>query len=219
MRRTAPWVSLASGSIALAVALFGGCGDDAATGDGGDSPLADVIYQGETTDEGLEALLAALPKDEPAKAAVFDAPLDAAILPATPAPLFQWHPGGSTAVAPRPREPTRLFGSPADENREPSLAERLLGGALSGVREAHAHGTPISGNAYFLVFATEDDPKLVRVFTRETAYTPDAASWARMTSADKPITASILSAYFESNRVTSDGGPWESGTLSFTIEE
>ncbi len=64
---------------------------------------------------------------------------------------------------------------------------------------------------------TDDDDKLLRVFTLDTEFTPSADAWEKLRSAGKPITATIVSAEFESNRVLQDGGPWQSAPLTFTI--
>ena len=95
----------------------------------------------------------------------------------------------------------------------------LLERALSNVPSAYAHGEPVNGPAYFLVLSTASDPKLVRVFTLASEYTPDATTWAKIAGAGAPITATILSAQFEENRVLQDGGPWESAPITFSVAQ
>jgi hypothetical protein len=87
---------------------------------------------------------------------------------------------------------------------------------MFGVRTAHAHGTPIDGRAYFLVFRTEENPRLLRVFTTRLDYTPSAEAWAKLSGeGGGPITVEITGAIFEQNRIPQDGGPWLGETLSF----
>jgi hypothetical protein len=88
---------------------------------------------------------------------------------------------------------------------------------LDPVPPAYAHGETLSGRTYFLVIATADDPKLVRLFTRDTAYTPDAGVWSRITAAKGPLTVTVTGAIFESARIASGGGPWKSAAVSFTV--
>ena len=70
------------------------------------------------------------------------------------------------------------------------------------------HGDPVNGRAYLVVFATATDPEVLRVFTTETSYTPDAAAWSTVTGAGAAVTVTITSAIFEQNRVAQGGGPW-----------
>jgi len=220
MKWKAVLAASAAGSVTLACALFGGCSDDSSTGGGGEglagADFADVIYQAEATDEALVALVDAAPKDEPENAAVFDVPGETT-LPATPIPTFSWHAGGESAGP--VRSPHQWWTLPKGPHRTPSSRfASLLEGALSGVPSAYAHGTPVNGPAYFLVLSTASNDKLVRVFTLDTEYTPDADVWARVTGAGEAITATLLSAEFEANRVIQGGGPWQSAPITFTVE-
>lgn len=70
------------------------------------------------------------------------------------------------------------------------------------------HGDPVNGPAYLLVFATDSEPALLRVFTTEETYTPDADAWATVTGAGAPVTVTVTTALFEQNRVAQGGGPW-----------
>ncbi|NUP06910.1 MAG: hypothetical protein HOW73_12730 [Polyangiaceae bacterium] len=218
-------IASTAGVLSLGIGLFAGCGDDTTGtgGSGGGEDLSDVIYEAEATDEALEALVADTPKDEPEKAAVFDAPANDEAVPAAETFTFRWHAGGQAAIprdlfvpARRTAHPIR-FGA-VEHDGFTTTARTLLEGMLSNVPSAHAHGTPVNGPGYFLVFSTADNAKLVRVFTLATEYTPDDTAWGELTGAGAPITATILSAEFEENRVLQDGGPWESAPLTFTIE-
>lgn len=211
-------VLLASGlgSLALGAALFIGCGDS-----GTDAPvdeLADVVYEGGATDEAAEALLAGTVKNDAAQAAIFTWPSDGDILEPDAVPTFCWHVGATASndAPARPRvgalDPARAP-SPAWDRAARAVLEPLF----SGVRPAYAHGDPINGPAYFLVFSTSSDAKLLRVFTTLVDYTPDAASWDELKAAGAPITATVTWAQFDTNRIATDGGPFAGTPITFTI--
>jgi hypothetical protein len=192
--------------VALLASSVAGCGEDGATSTSttgsassgaGAEDLSDVIYEGGATDEALVALVARSASFNEAEGTRFLEPADGANLPpATPA-LFAWAVG---TVA----------------RRAPGLLERGVGLVL-GVREARAHGTPISGRAYFVVFHTPSQPKLLRVFTTALTYTPDGAAWERLAAAGEPITVDIVNAIFEDNRVADGGGPHLGVPLHVTV--
>ena len=229
MLRLAAFCAIAS------VAIYGGAscsstpGTTGTTGTGGaggaaeNKNIADVIYEAETNDEALEVLLAATPAANPAKVAVFDAPTDAAALPSTPIPTFSWSMKAGTGGARAPMPPTMtrlaLGDFVARERREWPGREQLrpLLDLLGSERAASAHGAPLNGLGYFLVFTTKANDKLLRVFTAKTTYTPDAAAWAKLTSAGGSIAASVLTAIFDNNDVAADGGPFAGPAISFTV--
>ena len=175
----------------------------------------DVLYEGEVTDEALISLVAAFdqgaPSNTPSQAATLDVPAADAMLPKTPIPTFTWHIGTVTRLSP-PRAPALL---PVD--RAPSRLVGPLLELLGPERAAHAHGTPYTGTATWLVFSTDTDPKLARVLTSLTSYTPAQAVWDKMIAAGKPITVELVSALFIENRVAADGGPFQGSKTSFTI--
>ena len=70
------------------------------------------------------------------------------------------------------------------------------------------HGDPVNGRAYLVVFSTAADPELLRVFTTNLSYTPDATAWGTLTGAGEAVSVTITSAVFEQNRVAQGGGPW-----------
>jgi hypothetical protein len=90
-------------------------------------------------------------------------------------------------------------------------------GALLGVREAHAHGAPISGRAYFLVFRTASEPELLRVFTMKLEYTPSADAWNLLAEAGEPIQVDVVSAIFDANDIAAGGGPFVGVPLHFGV--
>jgi hypothetical protein len=90
---------------------------------------------------------------------------------------------------------------------------------LAGERSAHAHGAPFTGIAYFVVFSTPSNPKLLRVATKNTTYTPDAAAWKALTDAKETITVIIDAARIEGNLLVDGGGPFvTSKSTSFSVK-
>lgn len=202
----------------------GGSGTGGAGGDQGDPALADVVFVGEASDEALGAMLAATAATTPPNlVANFTAPTNNAMVAASPAPKFTWLRGAPATDA----RPMRDFSAPS-EILDPAGTHRrgFVDGAagslakwlLSGVPEAHAHGVPMSGTGYFLLFTTTKNDKLLRVFTQATDYTPDAASLAKLTGAGEAIHAVILTADFDQNRIAQDGGPYKGSEIVFTIK-
>jgi hypothetical protein len=69
-----------------------------------------------------------------------------------------------------------------------------------------------------LTFRTPTNPKLVRVATGKTTYTPDEAAWNDLKAAGGPITLTLTVARTESNNVVVGGGPYTSSKgVTFTI--
>lgn len=199
-----------AGVVALAGAVFvgtsvGACGGGTENPPATNEPdLTGVIYAGAATDEALEALLLAAPKTDPAQAAAVDTPAAGATLPKDVPPTIEWHVSGSSAA------------------REPSAGERIARaakaiGSFFGPREAWAHGAPVNGRAYLLVFSTPKSPELVRVFTTELSYTFDAANWTKLALTGEPVTLVVTNAIFEDNRVAQDGGPFTGNAVTFSI--
>ncbi|NUQ72648.1 MAG: hypothetical protein HUU21_03755 [Polyangiaceae bacterium] len=189
---------------ACSVAIYTpACGsDETQPTEPGTTDLTDVIYESGATDEALVALLSAKSIEDPAMGAALTAPAQGAELPPTP-PTFTWGVGGAGALILPPVAPRRL-----------KLAFELFGPE----RAAEAHGAPVNGNAYFLVFSTPKNSRLVRVFTTTLSYTPDAAAWSRMKAAGAPITASVLTGTFANNRLAEGGGPFAGSPTTFTIQ-
>jgi hypothetical protein len=169
---------------------------------------ADVIYDTGTTDEALSKLLDAQPKNDPARAPTFTSPTPNQKLSAATPATFSWKatPTGMRRAAP-PKERFALG---------PSI-ESTAAGPIGGERSAHAHGDPLNGRAYFVVFSASGNV-VVRVFTTKTSYTPDDAAWTKLKGVKAPITATITSASFDNNNLTPDGGPFAGTPVTFTIE-
>ena len=158
-----------------------------------------VVFEGLATDEALVIMLGLQARAEPAQSAVIDVPAAQMSLPAATPATFAWHIGELA-------------------NAGPSFddwASTLRG--LLGPGVAHAHGVPMNGRGYFLVFSTPSSPKLLRVFTTDLTYTPDAVAWGALVSAGEPISLEITNAIFEDNRVAQDGGPFSGSAVSFSI--
>lgn len=172
-----------------------------------------MIYVPNVTDEALDRMLAITPKTDARQAAVVDSPdLTAPVSKDSPA-TFQFHLLGQTAHAPG------LRFAPEDSARSKwrrGFHEFLQ--LLAPERIAHAHGEPYNGTAYYLVISDEDSKPILQVFTPETSYTPEALDWKHLVEAPQPLTLEITSAYFESNNVTADGGPFVGGKFQFRIE-
>jgi hypothetical protein len=167
------------------------------------------VFEGGTSDEALEALIAAQPVSDPQRAAVLTDPADGASIAAAPPATFGWKVGAG-AMSERPTiEPARR------RALEPVLARAL--GWLLGERPAHAHGPPFSGTGHFVVFSTDADAKLVRVFTSATSYTPATDLWQKMTAQKGPIRVVITTGTFDNNLLAADGGPFVGAARSFSI--
>ncbi len=199
---------------AIFVGTVGSSACDGSGGEGGSSDIADVVYGGGATDEALEALLVATPVTDASQAATFTAPANGATLPSDPPPVFTWKVGAAPSNPAPPPSP-HAFLEPSFSDRAASAFATLL---LGDVRSAYAHGTPTSGSAYFVVFSTSKDPKLVRIFTTETFYTPAAAELAKLKGAGEAIHAIVTHAEFDQNRIATDGGPFEGTEITFTLQ-
>ncbi|MFS8065381.1 MAG: hypothetical protein ACMG6S_03310 [Byssovorax sp.] len=204
------------------VGLYGGAscssgkdtgGTSSASGTGGAS--ADVVvYEGDANDEALEALEAVEGPANPSTYAVFDEPKEGVVLPSSPAPTFKWH-------LKMPSDADAGTDSGAFLLR-PALPERraLLGPLLElfgKERTAEAHGTPLTGLGYLLLFTSEKNNDLLRVFTSKTTYTPGPGAMEILQAVDGPIQAWILTGVFDNNVLTADGGPFRGPWISFEL--
>lgn len=163
---------------------------------GGAEDLSDVIYEGGATDEALLVMLGHAIVGTETDGAAFAAPSEGAVMAASSPFEFKW----SAMVA----------------RRDESFVERAFS-FLLGEGEAYAHGAPISGRAYFVVFQTPTNPKLLRVFTTNLSYTPDDAAWQKLVSAGQ-FTARIGNAIFDENKVAEGGGPFVGAERMMTVK-
>lgn len=158
----------------------------------GSFDLSGTQYEGGVNDEAAGNILGSPATVDDAKAPKLSTPADGESLPSSTPPTFIWL--ASTA-------------------RRPALPSWL-----GPERSAHAHGTPFTGVTYILTFSTASNPILLRVATSLTSYTPDAASWALLTSAGGPITAKLTVARLEDSALAVGGGPHTSSAgVTFTV--
>lgn len=196
----------------------------------------DVEYAGEANDEALASFVevseARKPTDVPSQKATLDVPTSGAVLPKIPLTEFAWHIGGTSergapsptkrasfvvedlSGAPKPPQWAALSPAPRAKNDSLLSPLRELVGPL---RAARADGAPYSGTATFLVFSTPTNPKLVRVLTGDTLYSPSQAAWDKITTVGEPITLTLQTAVFQMNTVTFDGGPFIGSSIQFTV--
>jgi len=78
--------------------------------------------------------------------------------------------------------------------------------------------TKQNGPTFFLLFSSASNPKLLRLFTSLTSYTPDGADWQKLVLAAEPISVNVTSATFENDLLTADGGPHIGQTIAVTIQ-
>lgn len=159
-----------------------------------------VVYEGLATDEALVILLGFEAQSVPEQNVVLDNPASQMSLPAASPATFAWHVGEMANAWPPPLQ------------EWPATFAAML-----GPRVAHAHGAPVNGRGYFLVFSTPSSPKLLRVFTTDLTYTPDTTAWATLVSAGGPISLTVTNAIFEDNRIAQGGGPFAGSAMSFSI--
>lgn len=181
-------------------------------GAGGASEQDVVVYEGDANDEALAALMAVEGPKDPATYAIFDEPKEGVVLPSAPAPTFTWHlktpsdagtDSGAFLLRPAPPQRQALLGPLLD----------LFGKE----RAAEAHGTPLSGLGYLLLFSSEKNNDLLRVFTSKTSYTPGPGAMEILQGAEGLIQVWILTGVFDNNALTSDGGPFPGPWTSFEL--
>ncbi|HTQ05527.1 MAG TPA: hypothetical protein VMI54_16810 [Polyangiaceae bacterium] len=160
--------------------------------------IVDVIYEPGTTDEGVLTLLGAPLVNEPSAEPVVTAPAEQAALsgPTT----FAFRVGASARREPRRR-----------------LRRALLPEWLTLERSAYAHGAPMNGDAFLLVFSTPTDAKVLRVFTQDRSYAPSDDEWQRLAAESGLVSLTVTHAIFEQGRLTEDGGPFVGAPLHFTV--
>ena len=213
---------------AVTFGIYACSGDDPEHGTGAPAGWQDVrtdpidTTSTGTTDEALAALASALnraPAADPSQAQTLSAPA-AGELSRTTIPTFTWRLGSTSGiqkgVAPAQRfavgDRTRdAFGLHV-EHRALDEFSKLLG----PIRVAHAHGTPFSGTGTLLTFSTSSNPKLLRIFTASSSFTPPATDWDRLVAANG-FTLELVSAVFADNRILQDGGPYQGSKTEFTV--
>ena len=134
-----------------------------------------------------------------------------------------WGWAGGAFVTPKPAKALAANSAatiPADEpytftwHSEPSDVFPQAGAAGALSMEALGGFTCM---AYWLVFSTPDNPRLLRVYTTNPSYTPSAAAWQELVAVKGPITVALTTATFENDELTVEGGPHGGQQLSLTI--
>ncbi len=211
--------------MVLSLFVAAACGDEgggaggsgASHGEGGEHAEGggdSVVYEGGTNDEALVELKALPPIDDPAQTASFTAPVEGAVLAAATPVAFSWTLPQQGAYA----SPPRLLDATPSVGPAERAVTWALGEVFAWVPEAHAHGEPLNGRGYQLVFAGSDGDVVLEVFTALTSYSPTQEAWGKLSSGPAPLEARLVSAAFENNRVAQDGGPFAGGAITFTIE-
>jgi hypothetical protein len=201
--------------IPLASALLYACGSDEPDDDGAELPAdyEDVVYTGGVTDEALVAFAGALDQGPPGEGAGAPTLVEPTATEAWPdnIPTFRWTFGAAGAR----REPVEILqpNAPAAAPEWVAPLRELFG----PLRAAQAHGTPFTGHATFLVFSTDANPKLLRVFTGETSYIPTQPLWQTLVDAHAPITLTLIGAEFEENRIAQGTKLLKGAPYTFTI--
>lgn len=214
--------------------LYGGasCGSDPATastssttgssagGAGGAGAADAVVYEGDANDEAYAAITAKDGPMNPATYAVFDAPSEGVTLPTSPAPTFTWHlhvPSVDTDAGSDAGSDAGAFllhpGAPSQRRASLSPLLDLFGKE----RSARAHGAPLSGFGYLLLFNTDKDSDLLRVFTSKTSYTPGPGAMEIFSKVEGVIQVWILAGAFDNDVLTPDGGPFRGPWTSFEL--
>lgn len=182
--------------------------------------LEDVLFEGAATDEALVALDSSLDQKPAAgnstTAPILDLPTGA-MIPKTPIPTFTWHTGALTRLSPPALQWPEGAPTLLPRTNASAAIRSVLGEFIGPVKSALAHGDPLVGPATFLVFSTTTNPKLVRVFTSLTSYTPTQEVWDKLVAAKAEITLSLIGAEFDNNRIADGGGPFQGTKYVFTV--
>jgi hypothetical protein len=183
--RTALVVALAS----AAAAYLPACSSN--TEGPSNSLTAGVLRQGDASDAAVTQLLSYEADDWGWAGGVFLAPPTVATdastdvaLPASTPFTFVWH-----------ADPV------------PSEDEAGAAGTLN---------TPsgFTGVAFLLVFSTPSDPKLLRIITTASTFTPSASDWQKLRSSTEQVTLKLASGTFENDELTAEGGPHQGQGLN-----
>jgi hypothetical protein len=110
------------------------------------------------------------------------------------------------------REPLELV--PASHAAVPRWLRELLGPE----RAARADQGPLDGVGYFLLFSSEKNPRILRVFTTDTSYLPDAKAWNALATAGIWTTLTITTATFASDDLVPNEGPFVGTPIQFCVD-
>src|SRR5882724_3171355 len=192
--RTALFAALASAST---LAYLPACSSSSSPTESSNPLTAGVLREGDPSDAALTQILSYEADDWAWAGGVFYAPptdpstagADVTLPAATPF-TFVWH------SDPVPSADAGAAGSPS------------------------ANPGGFSGVLYLLVFSTPSNSKLVRLVTTSTTFTPSPADWQKLTTAaaTEPVTLKLVSATFEDDELTVEGGPHQGQALNLTFD-
>ena len=204
---------------AASVGIYGSasCGSGEATsGTGGAAARADLVFDGDANAEALAAISAVQGPVNPATYAIFDSPAEGAVYTKEFVPKFTWHMNAQPEPPPDGgADSGALLLRLAPAARRASLGPLLDLFGKEG--SAAAAGTTVNGLGYLLLFSTEKDSDLLRVFTTKTSYTPAAGALEILRDAGALIQVWILTGVFDNNALTSYGGPFRGPWTSFEL--
>jgi len=213
-------------ALAVCAACSAGAPDEAGSDHATvEDELADVVYQGQVTDEALLRLLDSAPQPEAQPQLSVCVPQAGAGLVGE-APIEFSFARQSCALEPDARIEPRSMAAPSPERhaanagtraaREPLLSVLLSAFAPIGV--AHAHGAPFNGTGYYLRVVDAAGEVSMQAFTDATTYTPTQAQWTRMAESTGPLRLEIVWAEFDNNEVAGNG-PFEARPVSFQLQK
>jgi hypothetical protein len=184
-------------------------------GTGGAASQPGLVFEGDANDEALAAIMAKDGAENPATYAVFDSPAEGAVYPADSTPKFTWHMNGQPGIGGTGGAGGGAFLlAPAAPARRASLGPLL--DLFGAERSAAAHGNPVTGLGYLLLFSSDKDAKLLRVFTTNTSYSPSPAAMDILKGVGT-VQVWILTGVFDNNALTPDGGPFRGPWTSFEV--
>lgn len=77
----------------------------------------------------------------------------------------------------------------------------------------------MNGTGYLFVLSTPSNAKVLRVFTSQSSYKPDAAAWdtVKKAAAGTTVSAVVTTALFDNNKVIANGGPYAGQPIQFEV--
>jgi hypothetical protein len=123
---------------------------------------------------------------------------------------------GTDSVTDPPRY--AWFDAPVEGAMLPSATAPTFSWYIHSVDGDAGAVPPPDGTAYLVVLGIPSNAQLLRVFTTNTTYTPDAAAWTKLKATKgETINAWILMGTFESGALAPDGGPFRGPWVTFSV--